>query len=114
MFGDCVRQLRLARNMSQVDIALQLHISKQTVSNWENNNIMPSVEMLMQLADLFMVTTDYLLERDTRNFLEVTGLDETQLAHICLLIDDLRSSPKTSGCTADSDTFCTHIPKAYV
>lgn len=92
MFGDCIRQLRQARNLSQVDLASQLHVSKQTISNWENNNILPSIEMLIQLSNFFMVTTDYLLGRDNRTLLEVNGLTELQLTHIRLLISDLRKS----------------------
>ena len=36
---------------------------KQSVSNWENDNIMPSVETLKKAADFFHVSTDYLLGR---------------------------------------------------
>lgn len=33
-----IKQLRLARNMSQVDLAKVLGVTKQSISNWENNN----------------------------------------------------------------------------
>lgn len=89
MFGDRIGELRRAHSLSQVELANQLHVSKQTVSNWENNNILPSIEMLMKVADLFSVSTDYLLERENRNYLEVTGLSAKQLAHIRQIIDDI-------------------------
>lgn len=89
MLGERISSLRNARNISQVELARQLHVSKQTVSNWENNNILPSVEMLMKLSEYFSISTDYLLEKDDRKYLEVTGLTDTQLAHIQLLIDDI-------------------------
>ena len=89
MFGDRVKQVREAHNYSQVQLATMLHVSRQTVSNWENNNIMPSIEMLIQLADLFGVSTDFLLERDNRRSLDTTGLTETQCAHLNLIIQDI-------------------------
>lgn len=53
MFGDIVKKLRLSYNYSQVQLANELSVSKQTVSNWENNNILPSIEMLIKIADFF-------------------------------------------------------------
>lgn len=92
MFGDRIRQLRIAHNYSQVQMAAMLHVSKQTVSNWENNNILPSVDMLIHIADLFSVSTDYILERDNRQQLETTGLTDEQLAHLNLIIQDILGS----------------------
>lgn len=88
-FGERVRTLRCALNLSQVQLANKLNVSKQTVSNWENNNILPSVEMLMQIARFFSASTDYLLGLDSRRYLEVSGLTEEQLAHLHLLIRDI-------------------------
>ncbi len=90
MFGDRVERLRTAYNWTQVQLAQKLNVSKQTVSNWENNNILPSVEMLVKLANVFSVSTDYLLSIDDKEYIEITGLTEIQRAHIQLLIDDLR------------------------
>ena len=62
MIGEQIKALRLARNMSQVELAKALNVSKQSVSNWENNNILPSIEIIKQLARFFSCTSDYLLE----------------------------------------------------
>lgn len=90
MFGDIIRNLRSAHNFSQVQLAKKLDVSKQTVSNWENNNILPSIDMLVRISNFFSVSTDYLLELDSRHYIEVTGLTETQLAHIQQIIDDIK------------------------
>lgn len=90
MFGDIVKKLRTAHNYSQVQIAEKLGVSKQTVSNWENNNILPSIDMLIRISTFFSVSTDHLLELDSRHYIEVTGLTETQLAHIQQIIDDIK------------------------
>ena len=89
MFGDTIKALRLSNNLSQVQLAASLNVSKQTVSNWENNNILPSIEMLVKIARYFSVTTDYLLELDHRHYLEITGLTETHIAHLQCIINDI-------------------------
>ena len=95
MFGDRIKILRTSHNLSQVQLAERLNVSKQTVSNWENNNILPSVEMLMKIALFFSVSTDYLLELDNRTYIEISGLTDLQLAHIQQIIQDILG--KTGG-----------------
>lgn len=53
--------LRKEKNMSQVDLADALGISRQTVSKWENGDSLPDVTNLQALAALFEVSTDELL-----------------------------------------------------
>lgn len=94
MFGDKIKTLRNSYNLSQVQLAEKLQVSKQTVSNWENNNILPSVEMLVSIALFFSVTTDYLLELDQRHYIEITGLSNEQIAHIHQIIGDILMDKK--------------------
>ena len=89
MFGDIVKKLRLSHNLNQVQLADELNVSKQTISNWENNNILPSIHMLVKISRFFSVSTDFLLELDTRKYIEVTGLTERQIAHIHQIIQDI-------------------------
>ena len=101
MFGEVIYNLRKSRNISQVEIAKQLGVTKQTVSNWENNNILPSVEMLVKVSKLFSVSTDYLLELEDRNFLEISGLTLEELSHIQVIINDIRKNKQFYKNTAD-------------
>ncbi len=89
MFGDIIKNLRTSHNLNQVQLAQKLNVSKQTVSNWENNNILPSIEMLVKIADFFCVSADFLLERDNQRYIDVTGLTESQQAHIQQIINDI-------------------------
>ena len=89
MLGEVIRQLRISHNLNQVQLAEKLSVSKQTISNWENNNILPSIEMLVRISKFFSVSTDFLLELDTRDYIEVTGLSPKHLAHIQQIISDL-------------------------
>ena len=63
MFADRIKHLRQSKELNQVQLAEKLGVKKQSVSNWENDNIMPSVDMLVKIADFFDVSTDYLLGR---------------------------------------------------
>lgn len=90
MLNQRIRQLRQARSMSQVDLAKRLNVTKQSVSNWENDNIQPSIEMLVKLASVFSVSTDYLLGLDSDELLDVSGLPGEVVAHLRQLVEDLR------------------------
>lgn len=92
MLHEQIRRLRTAQGITQVELAHRLGVSKQSVSNWENNNIQPSIELLERLADLFGVSTDCLLGRDGRRTLDVSGLTDRQAAHLRQLVEDLREA----------------------
>ncbi|MDE5728774.1 MAG: helix-turn-helix domain-containing protein [Clostridia bacterium] len=89
MLNKKIKELRTSFGISQTELANQIGVSKQCVSNWENDNVLPSVEMLITLAKFFKVSTDYLLGLDKNDYINVTGLTETQKAHILLIIKDL-------------------------
>ena len=84
-----IRRLRLEHGLSQVAFAKQMNVTKQCVSNWENDNVLPSVEMLVRLADFFHVSTDLLLGREPTRVLDVSKLPDETVAHLSLLIKDL-------------------------
>lgn len=92
MLGQRICELRMALGWSQVQLAKRLGAAKQTVSNWENDNIQPSIEMLVRLAKIFGVSTDYLLGLEETPRLDVQGLPESVVAHLALLIEDYRRS----------------------
>ncbi len=89
MLNEKIKQLRQASNLTQVELAKALGVSKQCVSNWENDYIQPSIEMLIKIAEYFKVTTDYLLGLGDGVSIDVTGLTDGEIAHIRLIIDDL-------------------------
>ena len=91
MLGQRICELRAHLGWSQVELSRRLRVSKQTVSNWENDNIQPSIEMLVRLSKFFGVTTDYLLGLEDVPRLNVEGLPQNVVAHLALLIEDYRS-----------------------
>ena len=76
MLGQRINELRIAFGWNQVQLAEKLGVSKQTISNWENENIQPSIEMLVRMAKLFHVSTDYILGLDDDSRMNVPGLAE--------------------------------------
>ena len=59
------RQLRKERNMSQANLAKRLGVSQTAVSQWETNKNYPDSNTSKELAEIFSVTTDYLLNVDS-------------------------------------------------
>lgn len=90
MLNASIKQLRISRGLNQVELAKKLSVTKQTVSNWENDNIQPSIDMLERMADFFNVSTDYLLGREDVTKISTEGLTVEEVSHINLLIEDLR------------------------
>ena len=96
MFAQRIKYLRQSKGLNQVQLGENLGVKKQTISNWENDNIMPSVEMLEKIATFFQVSTDYLLGRENVSMdgvltMDITGLTPQQTEHIRAIVDDFRN-----------------------
>lgn len=65
MFCDRIRELREECGMTQRQIASQLKVSASAVGMYEQGRRTPSLELVVAYADLFSVTTDYLLREHT-------------------------------------------------
>lgn len=90
MFNERIKVLRTSMNLNQVEFAKKLGVTKQSVSNWENNNIQPSIDMLFKIATTFSVFSDFLLGLDSRQTLDVTGLSSATVFHLQSLADELK------------------------
>lgn len=64
--GERIYSLRIKNNMSQGNLADNLGVSRQTVSKWENGMCMPDTEKLIQLSEIFNVSTDYILKGEDK------------------------------------------------
>lgn len=90
MFDERIRELRHSLGINQVEFGKRLNVTKQCISNWENNNIMPSIDMLIRISKTFSVSADYLLGLENRQTLDVNGLSAEQILHLQALINDLK------------------------
>lgn len=66
-FGEKLLKLRKEQGLSQEGLAEKLAVSRQAVSRWENEGILPDCGNLLELSRLFGVSTDYLLNDDYRS-----------------------------------------------
>ena len=87
--GSKLKEARMRTEFTQEQVSDAIGVSRQTLSNWENENIMPSVDMLIKIAKYFNVTTDYLLGLSEKHTLNSDGLSDLQISHIQTIIDDI-------------------------
>ena len=68
-FGEQIKNIRSERKLTQDQMAAQLNVSRQAVSNWENNRNLPDIEMLITMGRVFHISLDQLLlgEADMNN-----------------------------------------------
>lgn len=104
--GSRIQELREEKNISRKSLAQVLEISYSAMSKYETNERFPEKEMLVQLADYFNVSIDYLIgrsdirvEKDMKialNALSTDGLDDTDIEMVKNLINNLRNKNRKS------------------
>lgn len=90
--SDRIRELRIAKNWKQAELARRLNMTRNGVNSWEQGLSMPSPPLLVELAKLFSVSTDYLLGIERLASINVTGLKDRDIALLAELADRLRQS----------------------
>ena len=92
MLGDRIKQLRKQHKWTQGDLAELLGVSKSAVGMYEQNRRQPDHKILLQLADIFGVSTDFLLDGKESNKMEN--------------MDDLANQVRTMLLEHDGLMFC--------
>lgn len=64
--GKKLKDMRLKSNLTQEQVAEKLFVSRQTISNWENEKSYPDIISIMKLSDLYDVSLDELLKGDAK------------------------------------------------
>lgn len=91
-FGGTLKKLRLDAGLTQKQLADRLWLSKATVSYYEQSVRYPSPEVLVKLAGVFHVTTDFLLGiENKKQTLDVTDLTDEDIQFLQNAISLLRS-----------------------
>ena len=67
--GDKLKQARLNKKMTQEEVADKLYVSRQSISNWENNKTYPDLGNVLALSDLYEISLDELL-KGSDNFMK--------------------------------------------
>lgn len=64
--GQAIAQIRKERGLTQETFAKMFNVTRQTVSNWENEKSYPDLSTLVKISDEFNVSLDVLLKEDFR------------------------------------------------
>lgn len=85
MLHEQIKALRKAKGMSQEELAVQLHVVRQTVSKWENGLSVPDADVVLRIAEVLGVSVSQLLElpadsQDGLNLAEELAKANQQLA----------------------------------
>lgn len=76
-FGERLKKLRNESGQTQETVAQSLHVSRQTISNWENERSYPDIESLITLSEVYEISLDELLKEDT--FMEKKIIKDAKL-----------------------------------
>ena len=86
MVADRIKELRLSNDMTQSDLAKKLNITRSSVNAWEMGISVPSTTYIIELSQLFKVSTDYLLGLPNNVTIDVSTLSEREIQLIYRLV----------------------------
>lgn len=89
-FGNRLKTLRLQNHYTQAQLASKLDLTKSVVSAYENGLRMPSYEVLIAIARIFKVTTDYLLGQEKKYEVDLSGLTDEETKAVLQLIKAMK------------------------
>ena len=76
--GKQIKMHRLETKLSQEDLAERVYVSRQTISNWENDKSYPDVHSLILLSEIFQISLDKLIKGDIDTMKEVIEKQEIE------------------------------------
>ena len=82
-----IKILRDKNGFTQSELAKRVGLTRSAVNAWEMGGIIPSTEIIIKLAKIFGVTTDYLLGVDTEEKISVKGLHPNEVDSIQNVIE---------------------------
>ena len=89
-FGNKLKELRIAQKMTQQQLADRIGVAKSVVSYYESGDRCPSYDVLIRIAHIFHTSTDYLLDYDQENVVDVKGLSTEDIAVVRMVVEALK------------------------
>ena len=89
-FGKKLKSLRTGKNLTQQQLADRLGVAKSIISYYESGDRYPSYDVLIKIAHIFHVTTDYLLDIERKRLINVSDLSDDDISVIEIVADALR------------------------
>ena len=96
MIAERIKNLREQEGLTQTELAKQLNITRSSVNAWEMGISVPSTQYIVELAEIFDVSTDYLLGVNHSATVSVAGITEEDVLVVHGLIRHLREKNKGS------------------
>lgn len=90
-FGKKLKMLRTGQKLSQRELAERLGVAKSVISYYESGDRYPSYDVLVKMAHLFHVTTDYLLDIEKVRMIDVSKLSEEDIDVVVNVIKALEN-----------------------
>lgn len=91
-FGYRLKTLRLKANMTQEQLARRLSLTKSVISAYETDLRLPSYDVLVHIAGIFNVTTDYLLGLERKFEIDLSGLTQQEVDALLELIRAMKTN----------------------
>lgn len=91
MVADRIKWLREQNGLTQSELAKQLGITRASVNAWEMGISVPSTQYIVELANKFKISTDYLLRADSSPMIDASGLTEEDIRLLYSIITHLRN-----------------------
>lgn len=91
MVADKIKALREQNGMTQSDLAKRLGITRSSVNAWEMGISVPSTQYVVELSNIFKVSTDFLLGVTSTATISVAGLSEKDVQLVNTVIAHLRN-----------------------
>jgi len=88
--GDKLKSLRIEKKLTQKQVADRIGLAISAVSSYESGSRYPSYDVLVRLAHIFHVSTDYLLGMTDKRNVDVTGLSDDEIEAVSQLVEMLR------------------------
>lgn len=89
-FGLILKSLRIRDDMSQAQLAQKLGLTKSVISAYETGTRQPSYDVLIHIAGIFDVSTDYLLEVERKREIDFSGLSPEETDTLINLIKAMK------------------------
>ena len=89
-FGNVLKTLRLRENMTQAQLAQKLGLTKSVISDYETGLRLPSYDILIHIAKIYNVSTDYLLGLEHKQEIDLSGLSQEEIAALLNLIKAMK------------------------
>ena len=91
-FGNRLKTLRINKKLTQQQLADLLGLTKSVISAYENGLRYPAYDVLIKIARIFKVSTDFLLGVEIKREIDTSGLTDEQVEALIVLIDTIRNN----------------------